>query len=78
MPGTAKATIYIYGLMGTTIDRVCMFVWVLLFRKLMAMVLIGTCIHRALIGTYTPEFTVCKKQYLDKPFISPYATNCKH
>ena len=41
---------------GTNIHRVLMFVWVLLFRKWVTVVLIGTCINRVLveIGTYNP------------------------
>ena len=44
--------------MGTNIHRVLMFTWVLLFRKLVGTALIGTYIHRVLVGTYTPKFTV--------------------
>ena len=38
-----------YGLMGTNIHRVLMFMWVLLFRKLIAMALVHNCIRRVLV-----------------------------
>ena len=66
---------YIYGLMDTNIQRVLMFVWVLLFRKLIA---IGIYSHRVLVIDRYLYSWVCEKQYLDMPFILPYVANTQH
>ena len=49
-----------FGLMGTNIHKVLMFAWVLLFRKLIAAVLIGTVLTRHYAPfVYKPSLTIC-------------------